>query len=155
MIRIIAVGTKMPNWVSEGYQEYVKRLPTDYRAELIEIPLEKRNTTTSIPQLLQAEGLKITKILKPEHTSVALTITGKSWHTLDVAHFLKQQHDQSLKIDFIIGGPDGLPKEIVSKVNHEWSLSPLTFPHPLVRIILAEQLYRAWSVISKHPYHRN
>lgn len=136
-LSIIAVGKSMPAWVERGYQEYSKRLPREWRLQLVE-------TTTN--KMLAA-------IPKNNHI-IALEINGERWDTLQLAKQLQQWQLNGKDISFLIGGPDGLTPECSAKAHQKWSLSPLTFPHPLVRIILAEQLYRAWSLLAGHPYHK-
>ncbi len=154
IIHLIAVGTKMPSWVENGFQEYAKRLPADYALKLVEIPPEKRTKNSDIKRIVETEGKKILAAHRSNHLLVALDVVGESWSTPSVSQFLQTQHDSSQDIDLIIGGPDGLSAECLQKSQVKWSLSPLTFPHPLVRIIVAEQLYRAWSMLTNHPYHR-
>jgi 23S rRNA (pseudouridine1915-N3)-methyltransferase len=154
IIRIIAVGTKMPEWVDTGYKEFAKRLPSDYSIKLVELTPEKRTKNSDINRIIETEGKRILAALNPTSLTVALDLSGEKWSTTHLAKFLHQQHDMSQDIDLIIGGPDGLSAECLQKSQRKWALSPLTFPHPLVRIIVAEQLYRAWSILVKHPYHR-
>ncbi len=153
-IRILAIGNKMPDWVTTGYQEYAKRLPPDYTLELIEIPAEKRTKQSNTQQIIEKEGKKLLAAIKPGNHVVALDVKGQAWSTEQLAKNLRTWHDNSNNVDMLIGGPDGLASECLKKANIKWSLSPLTLPHPLVRVLLAEQLYRAWSILQGHPYHR-
>lgn len=154
LIRLIAVGNKMPDWVEKGYQEYAKRLPTGYGLKLVEITPEKRTKQADIKRITEREGEKILAAIKPGNLVVALEVLGQNWTTPQLAESLKTWHNESRDVDLLVGGPDGLSAECVKKANIKWSLSPLTLPHPLVRIVLAEQLYRAWSILQNHPYHR-
>lgn len=154
LIRILTIGNKMPGWVAEGYQEYAKRLPSHWTLDLIEIPLEKRTKQADIARIKQREGEKLLAAIKPQHLVIALEVLGKPWTTEQLATHLKQWQDEAQNIDLLIGGPDGLSAECLQKARLKWSLSPLTLPHPLVRIVLAEQIYRAFSIIQGHPYHR-
>jgi 23S rRNA (pseudouridine1915-N3)-methyltransferase len=154
LLRLIAVGNKMPGWVSTGFEEYAKRLPAGYQLQLIEIPPEKRTKTADISRIMAKESDKIIKALQPASLVVALEVTGQPWSTDKLAENLRSWHDTSRTVDLLVGGPDGLTPELIARSQLKWSLSPLTLPHPLVRIVLAEQLYRAWSILQNHPYHR-
>ncbi len=147
LIRLLAIGNKMPSWVTEGYHEYAKRFPPSCSIQLIEIPAEKRTKQAVIARLTEREGEKLLSTIKPQHRVIALEVAGKSWSTEQLAEHLKTWQGEGRNIDLLIGGPDGLAKT-------QWSLSPLTLPHPLVRILLAEQLYRAVTILQNHPYHR-
>lgn len=153
-IRIIAVGTKMPSWVEEGYYEYAKRFPPSCTLELVEIPAEKRSKNSDIARLTQREGEKILSAIKSGTRVIALDVQGKLWSTEQLSQNLEGWHQEGRNIDLLIGGPDGLASECLQKAEMKWSLSPLTLPHPLVRIVLAEQLYRALTIMHNHPYHR-
>jgi len=154
-IRILAVGTKMPTWITAGYEEYAKRFPSSCSLSLIEIPAEKRLKQSDIEQLTQREGEKILRLLKPNHRVIALDVRGKPWSTEQLAENLATWQQQGRHLDFVIGGPDGLAGKCLEKAELKWSLSSLTLPHPLVRIILVEQLYRALMILQGHPYHRS
>lgn len=154
LIRILAIGNKMPSWVTTGYQEYAKRFPPSCTLELIEIPAEKRTKQADIARITQREGEKILQTIKPGNRIIALEVQGKPWSTEQLAQHLTTWHQEGRNIDLLIGGPDGLAADCVNKADTKWSLSPLTLPHPLVRIILAEQLYRALTIMQGHPYHR-
>ena len=154
LIRILAIGNKMPAWVTQGYHEYAKRLSSPFSLELIEIPAEKRTKNSDIPRLVEREGEKLLAASKSSHRIIALDVKGHSWTTEQLASRLDQWQHDGQNIDLLIGGPDGLSSACLQKAESKWSLSPLTLPHPLVRIILAEQLYRAWSILQGHPYHR-
>jgi 23S rRNA (pseudouridine1915-N3)-methyltransferase len=153
-IRILAVGTKMPSWVEEGYAEYAKRFPPSCTLELIEIPAEKRTKNCDIARLTQREGEKILSTIKSGNRVIALDVRGKMWSTEQLSQNLESWHQEGRNLDLLIGGPDGLANECLQKAEIKWSLSPLTLPHPLVRIVLAEQLYRALTIMHHHPYHR-
>jgi 23S rRNA (pseudouridine1915-N3)-methyltransferase len=154
IIRLIAVGNKMPDWIQQGYQEYAKRLPPGYTLQLVEIPPEKRTKQADIKRLTEKEGEKILAALKPGHLVIALEVKGQPWTTPQLATALQTWHNDNRNVDLLVGGPDGLAASCLEKAELQWSLSPLTLPHPLVRVMIAEQLYRAWSIIQKHPYHR-
>lgn len=158
-IRLLAVGNKLPSWVDEGFNEYIKRFPTSCSLELIEIPAEKRSprqtqSGASIQQLINREGEKLLAAIKPGNRVITLEVTGQLWTTEKLASHLEKWQSEGRHIDMLIGGPDGLSEACSKKADTQWSLSPLTLPHPLVRIIVAEQLYRAVSILKNHPYHR-
>ena len=153
-LRLIAVGTRMPEWVTEGFENYQKRLPIEYKFELISIPPSKRSKNSHTPSLIAEEEKKIFAAI-PKHSKViALDERGKLWNTKQLAETLQQWQLDSEDISLLIGGPDGLGSNCLNEAAHRWSLSPLTLPHPLVRIMVVEQLYRAWSIQNNHPYHR-
>jgi 23S rRNA (pseudouridine1915-N3)-methyltransferase len=154
LLRILAVGNKMPAWISAGFEDYAKRLPMGYTLKLVEIPPEKRTKQADIQRITKKEGDKILASIKPGNLVVALAQHGQSWTTPQLADSLKKWHAENRDVDFLIGGPDGLAEICLQKANLIWSLSSLTLPHPVVRIIIAEQLYRAWSILQNHPYHR-
>jgi len=141
-IRLITIGHKAPAWLQEGYQEYAKRLPPSCALELIEIPAEKRPEE------------KMLGMIKSENHVVALDVKGKPWSTEELAGKLGGWLQNGKNIDLLVGGADGLTSECLAKTQEKWSLSPLTFPHMLVRLIVAEQIYRAHSILQGHPYHR-
>ena len=154
LIRLLAIGNKMPSWVEEGFRDYVKRFPPSCRFQLIEILAEKRSKHSVISDIIKRESQKLLSIIKPSHHVIALDVKGKSWSTEVLSAQLEHWQHDGRPIDLLIGGPDGLSTECLEKAETHWSLSPLTLPHPLVRIIVAEQLYRAFSILQNHPYHR-
>jgi 23S rRNA (pseudouridine1915-N3)-methyltransferase len=136
-LQIVNIGHKLNGWQKEGYDDYIKRLP--YSVELIELNPNKKHD------------------LSPYFTKnhvIALDRLGKHVSSLDMAQYLNQSHIQSQKIIFLIGEADGIDKETLAKANQVWSLSALTFPHQLTKVMLAEQLYRSHSIHARHPYHR-
>lgn len=144
----------MPKWVEQGFNEYAKRLPNDCALELIEIQPGHRAKNTSKEKAMQQEALAIQKHLRPQDHVVALDVLGKSWSTEQLAEQLDDWRMQGGDVALIVGGPDGLTPEVLALAKQRWSLSNLTLPHPLVRVLLAEQLYRAWSILQGHPYHK-
>ena len=144
-IQIIAVGTKMPAWVTKAYQEYQKRLLPEIQLLLKEIPVQK---TT------QLENQHIINAIKPGSYTIALDSRGAQYTSEQCAEQLNHWKHLAKPINILIGGPEGYTPETLAKADAKWSLSALTFPHPIVRIILAEQLYRAQSILKGHPYHR-
>jgi len=153
-IYLIAVGTKMPVWVTSAYEEYAQRLPSKCALVLKEIPAEKRMKNSNITAITDKECEKIKAAIPNNCRVVAMEVTGQSWSTEKLASRLQDWMMGGQDIAMIIGGPDGLNKELLQLAQEKWSLSALTFPHPLVRVILAEQIYRAYTITENHPYHR-
>jgi 23S rRNA (pseudouridine1915-N3)-methyltransferase len=143
-VRIVAVGTRMPDWVSQAYEDYTRRLRSAMRVDLEELPVGKSKAD---------EEKRFLERLGDDYV-VALDEHGKSLTTLALARWLGERKQDGRNLSFVIGGPDGLGPGILQKASMRWSLSALTFPHAMVRVILAEQLYRAQSVLQNHPYHR-
>jgi 23S rRNA (pseudouridine1915-N3)-methyltransferase len=153
-VKLIAVGTKMPRWVEQGYQEYAKRLPREFSLELIEIPPGNRGKNADIERAIRKEGeLMMSRVQTSDHV-VALEVLGKPWSTEQLAEQAERWQMSGQDVALLVGGPEGLAPECKQRANQQWSLSPLTLPHPMVRILLSEQVYRAWSLIQGHPYHR-
>lgn len=153
-IQLVAVGSKMPSWVSQGFQEYSSRFPSDTRLVLKEIPAGKRGKNADIKRILHKEGEQIMSAIPQGNHIVALDVLGKSWDTHQLASQLTKWQLDGRNVSLIVGGPEGLAPECLAAAGQKWSLSPLTLPHPLVRIVIAESLYRAWSLNNNHPYHR-
>jgi len=153
-IRLIAVGQRMPDWVQSGYQEFVQRLPKGLQPELVEIPLAIRGKNADIPRAKQQEGEKVLKAIPRDAHVVALDERGAAWRSLDLAAEFKRWQEGGQDVALLIGGPDGHAAEVLQRATQRWSLSPLTLPHALVRVLIAEQLYRAHSLNTGHPYHR-
>jgi len=143
-VRILAVGTRMPEWVTTAYEDYARRMRKDMRVDLEEIPVGRVKADEE-KRLLERIG---------DDYLVALDERGKSLTTLQLARWLGERQQDGRNLTFVIGGPNGLGPAILVKAAMRWSLSALTFPHAMVRVILAEQLYRAHSVLQNHPYHR-
>ena len=154
-IKLITVGTRMPTWVTEGYYEYQKRLPREIVLELIELEMPKRSKNIDINQLITKEGLLMLNHIHKNDLVIALDERGQSWSTKELAKQLQHWLQGGTDICLLVGGPDGLAPSCKERATSQWSLSPLTLPHPLIRPILAEQLYRAWSIMNNHPYHRD
>jgi 23S rRNA (pseudouridine1915-N3)-methyltransferase len=154
-LRLIAAGTRMPDWVEQGYRDYAKRLTHDYKLELVEIPLGQRSNGDSV-RAIEKEGERMLDAIADIKNPyiVALQVKGKSLTTEQLASFLQQRAQDGRHLAFCIGGPDGIASTVDTKAEFRWSLSSLTLPHALVRVIVAEALYRAVSVIKQHPYHR-
>ena len=153
-ISLIAVGTKMPAWVSQGVAEYGKRMPRELKLDWREIPLARRGKDANAQQLCTREGEQIIKAIPDGDRVIALDVLGKRLSTEQLARQLEDWQMSGDNYSLLIGGPDGLSHECLERADRRWSLSDLTLPHPLVRILLAEQLYRAWTITVNHPYHR-
>jgi 23S rRNA (pseudouridine1915-N3)-methyltransferase len=153
-LRLIAVGTKMPSWVTEGYQEYARRMPSDMAIELIEIAPGQRGKGRDVARAMQKEGDAMLAAIPSSDYVVALEVLGKTWSTEKLADQMSQWRMNGRDVSLLVGGPEGLDKRCVARADVKWSLSALTLPHPMVRLLLSEQLYRAWSILSNHPYHR-
>lgn len=153
-IRIIAVGTKMPTWVEQGYAEYAKRMPRDCVVELVELPLAQRGKNTDIARAMEKEGEEMLAAIGKGEQVIALDVKGKSWSTEQLAEQMANWRMSGSNYCLLIGGPDGLAPQCLAKAQIHWSLSALTLPHPLVRILVIEQLYRACTILQNHPYHK-
>lgn len=153
-IQLLAVGQKMPAWVTEGFQQYQKRFPKDFELVLHEIAPGKRGKNADIARILRQEGEALLAAVPKGNRIITLEVTGKAWQTNDVAEQMQRWQLDGRNVSLLIGGPEGLSPECLQHAEQRWSLSPLTLPHPLVRIVVAESLYRAWSINNNHPYHR-
>ncbi len=153
-IQLIAVGTKMPGWVEQGYQEFARRFPADMPLHLNEIPAGKRGKNADIKRILKKEGELTLSAIPKGNRIISLEVNGQNWDTPKLAQQMHAWKMDGRDVSLLIGGPEGLAPECISVAEQKWSLSALTLPHPLVRILVAESLYRAWSVNQNHPYHR-
>jgi 23S rRNA (pseudouridine1915-N3)-methyltransferase len=150
---LIAAGTRMAHWVNEGYAEYAARLKADYKLELKEIALGQRSGG-SASQAIAKEGERMVAALPPNAYVVALQVQGRTLSSEQLAKFLQARALDGRNLAFCIGGPDGLATSINARADFSWSLSALTLPHGLARVMVAEALYRAVSIVKGHPYHR-
>lgn len=153
-IHLIAVGDKMPHWVQEGYQAYARRLPSECALKLTEIGARHRGKHADIARIIRDEGKQMCDAIPKSCRVIALEVKGRSWTTEDLSQQLENWMAGGQDISLLVGGPEGLAPECRQRADQLWSLSPLTLPHPLVRVLVAEQLYRAWSILRNHPYHR-
>jgi 23S rRNA (pseudouridine1915-N3)-methyltransferase len=153
-IHLIAVGDRMPGWVEAGYREYAKRLPRECRLALHEIPAGKRGKNADLARLIRDEGARQLAAIPAGCRVVALDRTGRQMDTEALAADLKKRLAGGQDLALLIGGPEGLAPECRRRADATWSLSALTLAHPVVRVVLAEQLYRAWSILRNLPYHR-
>lgn len=154
VIHFIVVGQKMPKWVKDGYSEYAKRLPKACSIKLTELPMAVRGKTSSVEKNKQEEAKRIQSAIPKGAKLIVLDEHGKQTTTMQFSEKLKDWLGSGQDIALIVGGPDGLSVELIQKSEWKWGLSKLTLPHPMVRIVVAEQIYRAWSVLQNHPYHR-
>lgn len=152
-LRILSVGHKMPDWVAQGCNEYLKRMPRELAMEIVEIKPDKRAGGRNAEQVQEAEGKRILEIAGRDYL-VALDESGQEVTTLQLAERMQGWLAGGRGISLVIGGADGLHDDVKQRADWLWSLSKLTLPHGMVRVLLAEQLYRAHSVIQNHPYHR-
>ncbi|MGA2840607.1 MAG: 23S rRNA (pseudouridine(1915)-N(3))-methyltransferase RlmH [Steroidobacteraceae bacterium] len=152
--RLIAAGTRMPDWVNVGFRDYQKRLRSPLVLDLVEIPIATRSAGENPQRAITREGENMLAALGRDDFVVALEVKAKSMTTEQVSSWLAERLREARPLVLLIGGPDGLSDACRTRANHAWSLSPLTLPHGLVRVILAEQIYRAMSMLAGHPYHR-
>ncbi|GLX86698.1 ribosomal RNA large subunit methyltransferase H [Thalassotalea loyana] len=153
-ITLYAVGNKMPKWVTEGFTEYTRRFPRDMSFHLVEIPPGKRGKNADIARILEKEGEQMLAAIPKGSRIVTLEVLGKPWDTPELAKQLDRWQNDGRDVALLVGGPEGLAPACIAASEQKWSLSNLTLPHPMVRIFLAESLYRAWSLNNNHPYHR-
>ena len=153
-LRLIAVGTCMPDWVDAAFADYTRRLPAEYGFALQEIAVTPRGKNADITRLKRDEGEKILKALPRDTRLVTLDERGVQWSTEQLAARLSAWLQDARDVTLAIGGPDGHAPEVLARADESWGLSKLVLPHALVRVVVAEALYRAWSVNANHPYHR-
>jgi len=151
---VAAVGQRMPAWVQTAWQEYARRFPRGIALELKEIPLARRSKNAAIETLRNCESEALLAAVPDGHRVIALDERGKQWSTMELARQMEDWMREEKGVCFLVGGPDGLSNDCRAQARDVWALSRLTLPHPMVRTILAEQLYRAWTVTQHHPYHR-
>jgi 23S rRNA (pseudouridine1915-N3)-methyltransferase len=152
--RLIAAGTRLPDWVNSGFREYQKRLRTPLVLELHEIPVATRRAGESPQRAIMREGTDMLAALGKDDYVVALEINAKTMSTEQLSAWLAERLRDGRSLALLIGGPDGLSPPCRARADQSWSLSPLTLPHALVRVVVAEQIYRAMSLLAGHPYHR-
>mgnify|MGYP003637186133 CR=1 FL=1 len=153
-VSLICIGTKMPAWVEDGVAEYRKRLPAEINFEIKELPLPKRGKNTDIRRAIAQEGDAMIAAIPADDRVIALDVLGKAVSTEGLAEALRSWQMDGDNISILVGGPDGLSASCLAVAKQKWSLSAMTLPHPLVRVLFAEQLYRAWTILNNHPYHR-
>ena len=153
-LSLITASNRQPEWVDQGADDYAKRLRGRCSLEIKVVPLARRTATAPVDKAINDEGERMLALLPAGAHVVALLETGKPWSTKELAAKLDDWMQRGAPVAFLVGGPDGLSKACVARANERWSLSNLTLPHGLVRVIAAEALYRAWSLLEHHPYHR-
>jgi len=153
-IKLLAVGTRMPKWVEQGYKEYALRLPNLCQLELVEIAAKKRGKNADTARILRDEAVALQAAIPRGSIVIALDRKGKHIDTHTLATELQSWIDASQNVAILIGGPEGIDPNYLKTIQRKWSLSAMTFAHPVVRVMLAEQLYRAWSINANLPYHR-
>jgi 23S rRNA (pseudouridine1915-N3)-methyltransferase len=153
-LSVLAVGHRMPAWVTAGFEEYARRMPREMPLQLKELKPAQRSSAIDTARWLQTEAERINAAVPAGALRVVLDEHGRSFPTRVLAEHLERWRGDGRDVAFIIGGADGLAPEIKKGAGLLWSLSPLTLPHALVRVVLAEQLYRAASLLAGHPYHR-
>jgi 23S rRNA (pseudouridine1915-N3)-methyltransferase len=151
---VVAVGVRMPTWVDTAFDDYAQRMPPELRMVLREVRPEARTSGKTVEALMRSEAERIREALPKRGTRIALDERAQPWSSTELAARLERWRADGDDIAFVIGGPDGLDASIKVDAHERVSLSRMTLPHGLVRVMLAEQLYRAWSITQNHPYHR-
>ena len=154
ILTVAAVGQRMPVWVQTAWKEYAQRFPRGLTLELKEIPLLKRSRNAAVESLRKTESDALLSSAPAGHRLIALDERGKQWSTMELSAQMENWMQEEKGVCFLVGGPDGLAKNCRERARDVWALGRLTLPHPMVRAILAEQLYRAWTITQNHPYHR-
>jgi len=152
-VTLIAVGQRMPGWITEGFEQYTRRLRGRLTINLVEIPAVRRGSG-DIARAMAEEGRRQLAATRPDEHLVALDERGKSRTSLELSQWLGERMHSGRDLGFLVGGADGFAPEVLARANERWSLSSLTLPHALVRVLFAEQLYRAVTLLDGHPYHR-
>ncbi len=153
-IRILAVGRRMPAWVDAAIADYIDRFPPAFRPDLVELALGRRTRNGDDEAAVADEGTRMLAKLAGDDIVVALDQRGSAWSTADLTRKYRDWRERRSSVSLLIGGPDGLARPCMARADLRWSLSSLTLPHALARVMVIEQLYRAWTVLSNHPYHR-
>jgi 23S rRNA (pseudouridine1915-N3)-methyltransferase len=153
-LRVVAVGTRMPRWVNEGFREYAGRMPRECPLELHEVAPGRRVRSEGPARAIATEGKRLLAASE-DCMRVCLDVGGNAVDTAGLTRIFANWLQDGQHVSLLVGGPDGMAAECLEAARWRWSLSPLTLPHGLVRVLVAEQLYRAWTVLSGHPYHRN
>ena len=153
-LTVAAVGQRMPAWVQQAWAEYARRFPRGLSLDLKEVPLARRGGNAVIDSLREAECSALLNAVPAGFRQIALDQRGRQWTTAELAGELENWMRDERGVCFLVGGPDGLAEDCRAQADELWSLGRLTLPHPMVRAILAEQLYRAWTITQNHPYHR-
>lgn len=154
LIRLLAAGTRLPDWITTGYDEYAGRIGPEFRLELVEVPVTHRGRSADPARARAEEGRRMLAGIDPRMHVTALDVRGRPMSTEQFARWLAARLNDGRSLALLVGGPDGLDPACQQRADSSWSLSPLTFPHGLVRVMVAEQIYRAQSLLRGHPYHR-
>ena len=154
-LHLIAIGPRQPAWVSTAFLDYARRLPAECRLEVTELPLGPRSKEQDAGRALNAEAQRMERTIRPDDWVVALDERGQSWTSRVLAARLEAWMASGRDVALLMGGPDGLAPACKMRAHEQWSLSPLTLPHGLARVVVAEALYRAHSLLRGHPYHRD
>jgi 23S rRNA (pseudouridine1915-N3)-methyltransferase len=154
-LHLIAIGPRQPAWVSTAFLDYARRLPAECRLEVTELPLGPRSKEQDAGRALNAEAQRMERTIRPDDWVVALDERGQSWTSRVLAARLEAWMASGRDVALLMGGPDGLAPACKMRAHEQWSLSPLTLPHGLARVVMAEALYRAHSLLRGHPYHRD
>ncbi len=153
-IHLLAAGTRLPSWINDGYHDYAVRLPPECKLVLKEIPLGASRRGGDTVKAVAEEGARMLAALPTCAHIIALDLRGRSFSSEELAKQLNRWLQDGGDVALLIGGPDGLAPVCRARAEFKWSLSPLTLPHALVRVMVAEQIYRAWTILKGHPYHR-
>jgi len=145
----------MPDWVNQGVDEYLRRMPNECQVKFIELPLGQRAKSKNTKQAMQQEEKSILAAIPANAYVIAMDVKAKIWSTEILSEKMQDWMQSGKDVALLVGGPDGMTQACIARANEKWSLSNLTLPHPLVRILLAEQLYRGLMIIKNHPYHKS
>ena len=154
-IHLVAIGRRMPPWISDGFSEYAQRLRSGVQLELIEVDTPRRGQNPDLSRIVREEGVRLLQAAPSGAYRIALDQSGRSYDSESLAGQLEKWMTFGRDVALIVGGPDGLSDEVLTSVDQCWSVSALTLAHPLVRIVIAEQLYRAYAISRGMPYHRS
>ena len=153
-IHLLTAGTRLPSWINQGFADYAARLPPECRLILKEIPLGAARRTGDTTKAMTEEAARLLAAVPSRTQVIALDVRGRAFSSGELAQQLNRWLQDGRDLALLVGGPDGLAPECLARADLKWSLSPLTLPHGLVRVVVAEQLYRAWTILNNHPYHR-
>jgi len=153
-VRLLVIGTRPEDWVRDAVALYLARMPPHLKPELVDIPLSLRSSGGDAAVARAKEGQRILQRIKPGDFVIALDERGRGWSSTELAREMERWQNHHASVCLVIGGPEGLSDEVTERANQSWSLSALTFPHGLARVIVVEQLYRAWTILQGHPYHK-
>ncbi len=153
-IRLIAVGDRQPSWVDDAFDSYTERLPRQWKFRLDAVATAQRSKNNDPSVAVETEAIKVLEILKAAEQVIVLDERGTEMSSIGLAEKLSSWQTSGRDLSFVIGGPDGVSKAITARADFRWALSRLTLPHGMARVLFVEQLYRAWTISTAHPYHR-